>query len=150
MPDLVATDPEAVVSFSVEDEWSGDLTQWVRDATTITVFAPGSATGRSLQRALVEVQAAKHEVTAQLVQAVVVNARPPNNRDWQTLRNSCGHRLYSLWLTRAPDRSPLAEESRELQARDPTCLPDDVAEILDERRRLAFEGRALTRSYYDR
>ena len=143
MPGLVALDREDVVGFPVDGEWPDELVQQVRDAESITVFALGSVSGRSLQRALVSVQAAKQRPPREELRAIVVNARPAEQRDWETLRNSYGGRLDSVWITRVSERSPLVDESREIAALDPAELSAEVQALVEERRGLAEGAHAI-------
>jgi hypothetical protein len=128
-----------VAGFPVNEPWPHELTHLVEGARSITVFALGTISGRSLQRALVSVQDARSPSGLHL-RGVVVHARPPDQRDWETLINSYGRRLTALWLTRIPSWSPLVAEADALGALPSEELPDAVRELVDRRRRLAEGG----------
>jgi hypothetical protein len=115
--------PEAPLLTVLDDgEWSADVRKRVREARRILLFALGTVTGNSLQRALTAIQSerAKHDRLVGTepfeVYALVLHARPVSDRDWQTLRNSFGADrklewyLQALWTTYLPDTSPVEQE----------------------------------------
>lgn len=122
-------------------EWDKELCDLVAAAPNILVFALGSVSGSSLQRALVSVQRARTAVavTHPPPRGVVVHARPALKREWDTLVNSYGRkpdRLRALWFTYLPDRSPFEEERRTLAPLEPDSLTTGAAALRERRLRL--------------
>lgn len=124
--------PEAVIPFSVQDEWEEKLIQSIKEAHSILVFSVGIVTGASVQRALTRVQSIRKDKEFRL-QCACIHARPATTREWQTLENSFDGDLSFAWLTHLPDRSPLEEEWQSIANVDPTPLSKDGRTFLEAR-----------------
>lgn len=100
--------PSEVVDFPGDGPWPAQLEDKVKKAKQVTVLCLGSVEGGTLQRALVAVQQIRGR--GEQVVGVVLHARPSERRDWETLQNAYGDRLYSAFHSYLPLHSPLEEE----------------------------------------
>ena len=124
------------LGFSIEEEGlSEEVMKRLGEAQVVTIFALGTVSGWSLQKALISVQHAhpRHDLE---LQGVVLHARPANGREWETLQNSFGSTLFAGFLSILPDRSPLKEELALLKTLDRSKLSSAAAELSEQRIRL--------------
>ena len=132
----VAPDQEPL-PFPIEDgkELRPDVETKLGTAKRVTVFALGVVSGWSLQKALLTIQHSHPEHDLEL-QGLVLHARTATSREWTTLRNSYGKRLFAGFETVLPDRSPLLEEQGLLKTLDSSSLSKEAAELHEIRLRL--------------
>ena len=125
--------PEAeIASFAIEGKLDPTLEAKINNAKNILIFALGSVSGHSLQRALFAVQQTEHERNYNL-QGFVLHARLPTSRQWQTLCNSFDRCLHAGWIFFLPESSPLREEERSLKRLSSKNYEGDTAELLEQR-----------------
>lgn len=124
------------LGFSIEGDGLGtEALERLAEANVVTIFALGVVSGWSLQKALISVQHA-HPLHDLDLQGVVLHARPPNGREWETLRNSFGSFLHAGFTSILPDRSPLKEELGLLKNLDRSGLSPGAVELSEQRIRL--------------
>ncbi len=121
--------------FPDEDEIDTELEEAIAAAKGILIFALGSVSGHSLQRALYAVQQSHRERTYEL-QGLVLHARLPSSREWQTLCNSFDQDLHAAWIFFLPEGSPLREEGKALKRLSSADYEGEAAQFLDSRLRL--------------
>jgi hypothetical protein len=121
--------------FPIEGPFEDSLTAEIASAARILIFALGSVSGHSLQRALFAVQQAPHASDYQL-QGLVLHARLPTSRDWQTLCNSFDQCLHAPWIFFLPDSSPLRQEEKSLKRLTVANYEGPTAQFLEARLRL--------------
>jgi len=129
----------SVVGFPVAQEsWSDPLVRRILSAGAISVFTLGLVSGTSLQRALLRVQEVKRGPSPPHydLSALVLHARPAEQRRWEALRNSFGRKLYCAWCMLMPDDLPFDDELRVLNNIPERDLSDDGARFLEHRKRL--------------
>lgn len=152
---LIAPSVELPEPYPIDGEFSEALIERVRAASRILVFALGTVSGASIQRALVGVQHARtNDPPGQTFElhAFVVHARPATAREWESIRNSYGRRghrpqLRYGWKSILPDRSPLREEGALLRRLDPETFDADTQAFLSRRLELcrgSYEGGGAT------
>lgn len=81
----------------------------------ILVLTVGTVTGGTLREILIRIHRALSDrpPNSYLVSGLVVHARPPSFREWQSTRSSYSQRLVAMWMTYLPSRDhPLAVEQR--------------------------------------
>lgn len=104
------------VDASLEPEdWTAEAIKAIQSAEHVLVLTLGLVTGYTLQRLLVGCQ--EHMRVARRpnpLTGLVLHARPSSSREWNTLRNSFGQRLFAIFTTLMPSRSPLSDESEVL------------------------------------
>ena len=105
------------VDSSVEpEEWDEKAVDAIKTAKHVLVLTLGVVTGYTLQRLLVGCQ--EHMRAAKSpnpLTGLVLHARPSSSREWNTLRNSFGRRLFAIFTTLMPSSSPLSDESEVLE-----------------------------------
>jgi len=124
-----------VAPFPIEGDLDPALTEKIAAATNILIFALGSVSGHSLQRALFVVQQSDHQRNYKL-QGLVLHARLPTSREWQTLCNSFDRCLHAGWIFFMPEASPLRQEERSLKRLNSGDYEGATAEFLERRLRL--------------
>lgn len=135
----IAPQVDSPVPFPIAEDFPTSLGDLVRDASNILVFALGTVSGASIQRALVGVQHARASTEEQFdLHAFVVHARPATGREWQTIRNSYGRKgaqpqLRHGWKSILPDRSPLREERVLLRKLAPSDFNEHAETFLTSR-----------------
>lgn len=135
---------QAPAAFAATGDFDADLKARIREATSILIFALGSVSGASLQRALVGVQDARKGMPGFELHGLVLHARPATDREWATLSNSYGRtgdlpHLHFGWKSILPDRSPLREEGaliRKLDTSESSSLTPAALAFAEERLRL--------------
>lgn len=121
--------------FPIEGPFEEELTAKVTGARNILIFALGSVSGHSLQRALFAVQQSPHAADYRL-QGLVLHARLATSREWQTLCNSFDKCLHAPWIFFLPDSSPLRQEEKLLKRLNAADYEGPSAEFLEARLRL--------------
>lgn len=128
--------PEAkLVPFPGEGEPDETLSGTIAASKKILIFALGSVSGHSMQRALYGVQQS-HRAKSYELQGLVLHARLPTSREWQTLCNSFDHDLHAGWVFFLPEGSPLREENKALQRLRSADYAGVTRDFLDRRLRL--------------
>jgi hypothetical protein len=128
--------PDAELApFPVEGDFGADLEAKIESAKEILIFALGSVSGHSLQRALFAVQRSPHRDRYGL-QGFVLHARLPTLREWETLCNSFDRCLHAGWIFFLPDSSPLRQEEKLLKRLDTAAYAGAREEFLVGRLRL--------------
>ncbi len=130
---LLAREGAELVTFPRKGHWRTQLDKQVQDADDILVLALGLVTGGSITKALTGVQRARRDEHFELA-ALVVHARPTQQRSWKTLRNAYAHRLFEVWLSLLPDRSPLQEEDDVLGGVNGDTLDEHATTFLNQRK----------------
>jgi hypothetical protein len=120
---VVAPNGGTPVAFPTDGDFDTDLSDRVREAKDVLIFALGAVSGASLQRALVGIQDARKGLPEFELHALVVHARPATAREWETVENSYRYtgkdpHLHFGWKSLLPDRSPLREEAALLRKLD--------------------------------
>jgi hypothetical protein len=117
--DVIAPAVGKPQAFPVDEDFSTELAERVKEARSILVFQLGTVSGASVQHALIGVQSARSDPDFKL-HAFVVHVRPATLREWQAIANSYGRHGKQLglrygWKSVLPDRSPLKEELVQLR-----------------------------------
>jgi len=121
--------------FPIEGAFEEELAAKIAAAPKILIFALGSVSGHSLQRALFAVQQTPHTDNYQL-QGLVLHARLATSREWQTLCNSFDQCLHAPWIFFLPDSSPLRQEEKSLKRLTVGDYEGPSAQFLEARLRL--------------
>lgn len=104
----------------------------------ILVLTVGTVTGGTLREMLIRIHRALSDQppNSYIVSGLVVHARPPSFREWQSTRSSYSRRLVAMWMTYLPARDhPLAVEQRLFrQTLDEDELPDQAMKFAQDRR----------------
>jgi hypothetical protein len=130
----IAPDAE-LAPFAIKGRLDPELQEKIREAEDILIFALGSVSGHSLQRALFAVQQSEHKRNYDL-QGLVLHSRLPTSRQWQTLCNSFDRCLHAGWIFFLPESSPLREEEKSLKRLSGTDYDGDTDRFLEQRLRL--------------
>lgn len=89
-------------------DWSDELKETIRSSRRLMIFALGSVTGGSLQKYLTAIQRYRRGLgTDYTLSGLVLHARPEHQREWETLANAYGKRLFYAWRSYLPSWSPL-------------------------------------------
>jgi hypothetical protein len=70
------------------------------------------------------------------LQGLVLHARLPTSRQWQTLCNSFDRCLHAGWIFFLPESSPLREEEKSLKRLSGTAYEGEAGRFLEQRLRL--------------
>jgi hypothetical protein len=130
----------AIKAFPHRGDWGAELKSTVSSAKKIVVLALGAVSGTTLQNALVAAQRAREP--GYPISGLVLHARLPERRAWQTLKNSYGGRLFYAFHSYLPLISPLDAEAQTLDElrSDGGSLPEGaIEEFFDRRRRFCAE-----------
>ena len=96
-------------------------------------------TGGTLQELLIRIHRALSDRPRDdyITSGLVLHARPPSYREWQSTRSAYSQRLVSMWTTYLPNQDhPLAEEQRLYRTTlDPNQLTDSAADFAANRQR---------------
>ena len=87
----------------------------LRGKKHILVLTVGTVTGGTLREILIRIHRALsgQPPNSYVVSGLVVHARPPSFREWQSTRSSYSQHLVAMWMTYLPARDhPLAVEQR--------------------------------------
>ena len=130
--------PMVRISSKQADGESARLTLELKGKKHILVLTVGTVTGGTLRELLIRIHRALSDEAANSykISGLVVHARPPSFREWQSTRSSYSQRLVAMWMTYLPSRDhPLAEEQRLLrQTLDDDQLPEAAAKFAQSRR----------------
>jgi hypothetical protein len=121
--------------FPLEGPFEQSVLEQVKGGREILILALGAVSGHSLQRALYAVQDSHREGSYGL-QGLVLHARLPRSREWQTLCNSFDGALHAAWITFLPEDSPLRGERDVLKRLEVGEFDGARREFLEERLRL--------------
>ncbi|WP_155943376.1 hypothetical protein [Mycobacterium sp. UM_WGJ] len=98
------------------------------------IFSAGSVTGWNIRQLLCSVQESwQNESRAGSPHCLVVHARPTTFRQWQNLASSFERRIFSVWTSYVPERSPLSEEATLLSRSTTSVEAVDAQEFLMKR-----------------
>lgn len=110
----------------------------LRGKRHILVLTVGTVTGGTLREMLIRIHRALSDQppNSYIVSGLVVHARPPSFREWQSTRSSYSQRLVAMWMTYLPSRDhPLAVEQRLFrQTLDEDELPEQSQTYAQDRR----------------
>ncbi|WP_419837051.1 hypothetical protein [Candidatus Poriferisodalis sp.] len=114
------------------------LARQLRGKRHILVLTVGTVTGGTLREILIRVHRALsgQPPNSYIISGLVVHARPPSFREWQSTRSSYSQRLVAVWMTYLPSRDhPLSVEQRLFrQTLDEDRLSDQVRQYAQDRR----------------
>lgn len=109
----------------------------LRGKQHILVLTVGTVTGGTLREILIRIHRALsgRQPNSYVVSGLVVHARPPSFREWQSTRSSYSQRLVAMWMTYLPSRDhPLAVEQRLLrQTLDDDQLHEQARQFAQDR-----------------
>ena len=117
---------------NVED-WGDNTKEAILDARHILIFTLGSVSGYGLQRMLLGVQEHRRRGDNFVISGLAMHGRPNSDRQWQTLHNSYGRRLWTVWKSLLPNWSPFDDEAELFDNLDNANSDPEVQAFLNKR-----------------
>lgn len=98
-------------------DWDADSIAAIKTSQHLLIVGAGTVTGYTMQKLLVGCQEhLRGSEDPQALTGLLLNARLATVREWQTLCNSYGLRLFTLFDTLLPTHSPLRREASTISA----------------------------------